>query len=574
MTGPQPKDTTMTTARSSLETLHAERFEPPPARWPRGSGLALSAAIAAVALAVPRPAHACIPDPTTGKCVAPPPTSHPYQVTGADSQGLAVQATPHIGNVIRWATNGTTLNVVCQVNNGDQADGRTQYGRPFRTWDQLNDGNFVYDWYMNTPTVGTDGYSPGIAHCPGSNPQPPGGGAGTYQVTGTDSAGLAVHSVPALGGVLQWVPNGTSLTVSCQINDGAQVDGRTRNGQPFTTWDQLTDGTWVYDWYMTTPVVGSDGFSPGMPHCQAGGFTVWPTDARTIHLAWTDATHGNATYSVTDEVTVRTAGQGVTSYDWTGIAEDKTVCFKISSALNGYVTPWSAAVCTTTPRVDPWCPSQEPTHPSCSTTGAFQASCPIAGSNCTSSIDDFHVDSPGVGDDVIRGEAIEIVGGFATLGWNHAADFLANYLNAGGADWAFSSVDAYHQGPGFKSAVDAAARHWIGEQRPQDTAFDSGYIDFPSIGVSTDTWGSDDWKRAVGHGFFRLVGARQASGAWTVQLQLTSYYQFRSGEDFDVVGLPVVSGAAFRHLHEVGYARNFREIGTGTLSYGANGSPL
>jgi hypothetical protein len=45
---------------------------------------------------------------------------------------------------------------------------------------------------MNTPTVATDGYAPGIAHCPTSNPMPPGGGAGTYQVTGTDSAGLAV----------------------------------------------------------------------------------------------------------------------------------------------------------------------------------------------------------------------------------------------------------------------------------------------------------------------------------------------------------------------------------------------
>ena len=147
--------------------------------------------------------------------------------------------------------------------------------------------------------------------------------------------------------------------------------------------------------------------------------------------------------------------------------------------------------------------------------------------------------------------------------------------------------DAYHQGPGFKTAVDAAAQRWIAEQRSQDSAFDSGYMDFPAFNASTgiydstDTWGSGDWQRAVGHGFFRLVGTRQASGAWSVQLQLTSYYQFRSGEDFGVVHIPVldidipaVSGAEFRRLHEVGYAQNFREIGTGTLSYGASGSPL
>lgn len=91
----------------------------------------------------------------------------PYQVTGADSQGLAVQSQPHINHVIRYVPNGTTLYVVCQTKYGDQVDGRTQYGRPFTTWDRLDDGTWVYDWYMNTPTVATNGYSPGIAPCPG-----------------------------------------------------------------------------------------------------------------------------------------------------------------------------------------------------------------------------------------------------------------------------------------------------------------------------------------------------------------------------------------------------------------------
>jgi surface antigen len=91
----------------------------------------------------------------------------PYQVTGADSQGLAIQSQPHVNHVIRYVPNGTTLYVVCQTKYGDQVDGRTQYGRPFTTWDQLADGTWVYDWYMNTPTVGTNGYSPGISPCSG-----------------------------------------------------------------------------------------------------------------------------------------------------------------------------------------------------------------------------------------------------------------------------------------------------------------------------------------------------------------------------------------------------------------------
>ena len=91
----------------------------------------------------------------------------PYQVTGVDSQGLAVQSQPHVNHVIRYVPNGTTLYVSCQTKYGDQVDGHTQYNRPFTTWDQLSDGTWVYDWYMNTPTVATNGYSPGIPACPG-----------------------------------------------------------------------------------------------------------------------------------------------------------------------------------------------------------------------------------------------------------------------------------------------------------------------------------------------------------------------------------------------------------------------
>ncbi|MEV0407914.1 GH25 family lysozyme [Actinoallomurus sp. NPDC050550] len=91
----------------------------------------------------------------------------PYQVTGVDAHGLAVQSLPHVGHVVRYVPEGTTLSVSCQTVHGDQVDGRVKNGRPFTTWDRLTDGTFVYDWYMNTPVVGADGYSPGIPHCAG-----------------------------------------------------------------------------------------------------------------------------------------------------------------------------------------------------------------------------------------------------------------------------------------------------------------------------------------------------------------------------------------------------------------------
>jgi GH25 family lysozyme M1 (1,4-beta-N-acetylmuramidase) len=99
----------------------------------------------------------------------------------------------------------------------------------------------------------------------------PGGPAGRpYQVTGTNSAGLAVQSRPHINHVVAYVPDGTTLSVLCQTNHGDQVDGRTSNGVPFTTWDQISGGNWVYDWYLNTPLVGADGYSAGIPACSGG----------------------------------------------------------------------------------------------------------------------------------------------------------------------------------------------------------------------------------------------------------------------------------------------------------------
>jgi hypothetical protein len=554
----------MITHSTTAENAPREAFESAGRRKP-ATAMALSLATLAVAAGVPAPAYACFIDPSTDKCVAPPPTAHAYQVTGADSQGLAVQALPHIGNVLRWAHNGTTLSVVCQVNNGDQADGRTQYGRPFRTWDQLNDGTFVYDWYMNTPTVATDGYSPGIAHCPTSNPIPPGGGAGTYQVTGTDAAGLAVHSLPQVGGVLRWVPNGTSLTVACQISDGAQVDDRTRSGRPFTTWDQLSDGTWVYDWYMTTPVVGNDGFSPGMPHCAAGSVSALALSPTGIHIGWTDSTGGNATYAVTDGVSVRAAGRGVTAFDWTGLPQDTVVCFEVRSTVNGYTSAWSLPACARTLRELPPCPGVD-LH--CDATGAFQNSCPDTSKTCDSPVDDYGT-VPSIDADADLGSlaiARAAVGDMHLQGWSHAEAFLNQYLSNSGQDLLFSSTDAYNQDGGLQAAVDDTAQHWISQQRPQDVTFDTEYVPFDLA-----TWAGHDWGYAMGHCFYRLVGTRVAGGNWSVSLRLTSYYQFKVGE-FVADILP--TGAVFRHLEQIGWARNFREIGTGMLTYSASGSAL
>ncbi|MEV5703860.1 hypothetical protein [Actinoallomurus sp. NPDC052274] len=47
-------------------------------------------------------------------------TSHPYEVTGADGDGPAVQTEPHVNQLLHDVPNGATLHVVCPTNHGDR----------------------------------------------------------------------------------------------------------------------------------------------------------------------------------------------------------------------------------------------------------------------------------------------------------------------------------------------------------------------------------------------------------------------------------------------------------------------
>ncbi len=75
---------------------------------------------------------------------------------------------------------------------------------------------------------------------------------------------------------------------------------------------------------------------------------------------------------------------------------------------------------------------------------------------------------------------------------------------------------------GFSGAVNATVKSWVGMVHSAADSFDSGYLDYPADG-NTSEWQNDDWKNAVGHGFYRVVGTRQSDGSRSVHLQLTSY---------------------------------------------------
>jgi uncharacterized protein YraI len=109
-------------------------------------------------------------------------------------------------------------------------------------WDKLQDGSYVSDYYVSTPS-GT-GYSAPLPRC--SYP---------YQVT---AAGLSERSGPGRSHpVVGRLPNGALARLTCQ-QAGSKV-GTTK------VWDKLTDGYWVSDYYVATP--SKTTYSKPAPRC-------------------------------------------------------------------------------------------------------------------------------------------------------------------------------------------------------------------------------------------------------------------------------------------------------------------
>lgn len=85
---------------------------------------------------------------------------------------------------------------------------------------------------------------------------------------------------------------GSAVHIWCQTNVGADT-GHGYNTAGNFTWDHIAEGGWVPDYYVNTPVVGSDDYSSGVPRChRSGPLTVTGTIAN--DLASYPATPGQA----------------------------------------------------------------------------------------------------------------------------------------------------------------------------------------------------------------------------------------------------------------------------------------
>ncbi len=80
----------------------------------------------------------------------------------------------------------------------------------------------------------------------------------SYHVTGTGGVGLRARTAPnTSSGVMRMLAEGAAIDISCQTQ-GENVRGS-------AIWDRLSDGTYISDFYTTTPVYAA--YSPGIPVC-------------------------------------------------------------------------------------------------------------------------------------------------------------------------------------------------------------------------------------------------------------------------------------------------------------------
>jgi hypothetical protein len=158
---------------------------------------------------------------------------YPYQITS--SAHLNGRSGPKTSNpIVTTYGPGTTVSVVCQTNGSTV--GTTS------VWNKLDDGNYVSDYYVSTPSKTI--YSAPLPRC-----------TYPFQVTTTTlnkriGPGYSYAKSGSLSsGALGWV--------ICQ-RSGTKV-GTT------SVWNKLDDGTYVSDYYLATP--GKTSYSPSIPRC-------------------------------------------------------------------------------------------------------------------------------------------------------------------------------------------------------------------------------------------------------------------------------------------------------------------
>jgi len=161
--------------------------------------------------------------------------SHSYTVTTTTNPLSARTGPAYKYRVVKTHAPGAKVYVRCQIT------GQTVGTSP--VWNKLNDGTYVPDYYVSTPSNTT--FSPPLPRC-----------LLIYQVNAPTKA--TKRTGPGSGyAIAGSLPAGALARVHCQATGSLFVNTR--------VWNKLDDGTWVTDHHVATP--GSTGFSPPLPRC-------------------------------------------------------------------------------------------------------------------------------------------------------------------------------------------------------------------------------------------------------------------------------------------------------------------
>lgn len=141
---------------------------------------------------------------------------------------------------------------------------------------QISEASYPYDNIIYrgrwTGIVGVQfihqrGYAhvPAVSGPPSSQPSAPPASYYIHHVTGTcrdGACGLKVHTAPSLSApVTHVIPDGSEVDIVCQ----AMGDTVSNGYYSSAVWDRQTDGSWVSDFYVDTPNIGT--WSPPIPRC-------------------------------------------------------------------------------------------------------------------------------------------------------------------------------------------------------------------------------------------------------------------------------------------------------------------
>jgi hypothetical protein len=434
-----------------------------------------------------------------------------YQVAGTPDNSLTEwTGDPANGaTTIRTITNGYTLWVGCQANDGPQEDGKYNVypSVPATTWDFAWDSGlsrfvWVYDWWMNTPAENAAdnwySWSSPAKHC-NFNTSPPETPAAPTSVTAVPTSSGTIHVTwkDNTGGSAQYVVSNSSVSSPVLAAGTTSYDWTVPPGtyMCFTIaakFDGLQSPWSSYGCTTTPSTPWCPTSDASKPSCSPGGAFQMDCDAGQCSAPTVDY-NTQAPDGAADDLR---ATEAAALYNAFG---DASLFGVVLSDAQNFFNQYEA------------------------NTGAtlnFNATAPYFAST---------------GGSVSAGNASFSVAVNSTVDqWIGLSGSTGGTFDSGWLDYPLNNADG-------------------------------------SLG-STGNWNSDDWANAVGHGFFRVVGTRGSGGGWSVALQLTSYYQFRDGVDF-TKGPVTVAGADMRRLEVIGWAENYDEVGTGTLLFSSTGVP-